>query len=347
MKIYKLFLIIFTLLILNSTSAGRHGQKKNAVDDGARTNFSRVLRQHNREPSNYVQKSRHALASALLENIAPNTPKSMALCGIKLSQLISPEHPKKMIKLSPRSEKRMHRNYRAKQYRWSRGQKRKKAAQKNIPSGKLKVFLEGERETFTSIENYVWAHENPHMQQNLLMTPLGYKGVIRHALEHINIGADRHFKRILVLQTEGKITRLLCPHVDWSEDDLKLMEKGHAPIGLDGKPMELHHVAQSDHILSIITYTTHKSLYGGLHHKKGGKKSVLPYERPQQPSIDRAEFNVHRAAIWRAFAAVMRDDAEDLMAKRLSFGGGSNPGDLLAEKDAFDAFMMRESCIPS
>lgn len=68
------------------------------------------------------------------------------------------------------------------------------------------------------------------------------------------------------------------------------MQEDLAPIGVDGKSVNLHHVDQTnDGTVMEITATEHQQNYSTLHSNTG-----------QEPSqIDRNEFNKWRKQYWR------------------------------------------------
>lgn len=68
------------------------------------------------------------------------------------------------------------------------------------------------------------------------------------------------------------------------------MKEGLAPIGYDGKPVNLHHMDQTDACdIAEVADSYHKSNYSTLHTNTG-----------QSPSkINRKEFNNWRKSYWR------------------------------------------------
>lgn len=86
------------------------------------------------------------------------------------------------------------------------------------------------------------------------------------------------------------------------EDNLKRMEEGKAPIGEDGKPMNLHHADQTeDGPLVELPATYHQKHYSELHRNMG-----------QEPSqIDRGQFNNSRKRYWKCRAKVYREENRD------------------------------------
>lgn len=68
------------------------------------------------------------------------------------------------------------------------------------------------------------------------------------------------------------------------------MEKGLAPVGPDGKPVNLHHVDQTmDGPIKEMTTTNHQQNYATLHTNTGGSPS----------NIDRAAFDKWRITYWK------------------------------------------------
>ena len=72
--------------------------------------------------------------------------------------------------------------------------------------------------------------------------------------------------------------------------NVQRMERGLAPIGRDGKPVNIHHVNQTNTgPVREITATQHQQNYRNLHQNTG-----------QSPSqINRPEFNRWRQDYWR------------------------------------------------
>ncbi|MDR2022011.1 MAG: HNH/ENDO VII family nuclease [Hungatella sp.] len=68
------------------------------------------------------------------------------------------------------------------------------------------------------------------------------------------------------------------------------MQQGLAPIGIDSKPVNIHHIDQTDTgPVMEITATEHQQNYGQLHSNIG-----------QQPSqINRNAFNRWRKTYWK------------------------------------------------
>ncbi len=107
----------------------------------------------------------------------------------------------------------------------------------------------------------------------------------------VDTGKIKNFKGIDVQQNNS----LFDPNfVDKrGRTNIDRMEKGLAPIGVDGKSVNLHHVDQTmDGGVMEITDTQHKQKYSTLHQNTG-----------QQPSqIDRPEFNKWRGEYWKSRA---------------------------------------------
>ena len=89
----------------------------------------------------------------------------------------------------------------------------------------------------------------------------------------------------------------VVPSFDWSDTNIQRMLDGKAPVGADGKPMELHHRGQSPHILDEYTHTLHKSQHQSLHDndisrhdaRPGGRSSPDPFpDQRERYWIERA-----------------------------------------------------------
>lgn len=71
--------------------------------------------------------------------------------------------------------------------------------------------------------------------------------------------------------------------------NLELMQVGRAPLGPDGKPVNLHHLTQSQSgAIAEVTQTLHSNNHGVLH---------MPNTVPS--GINRTEFNAWRRNYWR------------------------------------------------
>lgn len=84
-----------------------------------------------------------------------------------------------------------------------------------------------------------------------------------------------------------------------TSENLVLMEKGNAPVGYDGKPVELHHMIQSENggIIEI----------SGSRHRTDHK--VLHINTAEIPSgINRSGFDVLRTAYWKRRAEILKKD---------------------------------------
>ncbi len=70
--------------------------------------------------------------------------------------------------------------------------------------------------------------------------------------------------------------------------NIERMKQGLAPIGYDGKPVELHHLKQEeDSIIVEMLSSEHKKFYKELHRYK------------QNSEINRMEFNKWRVNYWK------------------------------------------------
>jgi hypothetical protein len=79
--------------------------------------------------------------------------------------------------------------------------------------------------------------------------------------------------------------------------NLQRMEKGLAPLGPDGKPMELHHMLQgADDALAEMTHSFHKSNSKTIHINSSSTPS----------GIDRNMFNNIRKKYWKTRAGDFR-----------------------------------------
>jgi hypothetical protein len=96
----------------------------------------------------------------------------------------------------------------------------------------------------------------------------------------INSGTQIGYKRKRIIQ------RNIFKH---SKHNLERMKKGKAPIGIDKKPVELHHLKQQDNglIIEVLSKNEHKKEYSILHRYKS------------KSEINRDNFNTFRQSYWR------------------------------------------------
>lgn len=79
----------------------------------------------------------------------------------------------------------------------------------------------------------------------------------------------------------------------FGKTNLERMEKGKAPLGQNGKPIELHHVGQKmDSPLAELTKSEHMS---------NGNDTVL-HNKQKESEINRTEFKDERAEHWKTRA---------------------------------------------
>lgn len=75
--------------------------------------------------------------------------------------------------------------------------------------------------------------------------------------------------------------------------NLERMASGRAPIGNDGRPINLHHMTQTqDGAIAEVTQSFHQQNFGTIHINTGGLPS----------GINRGEFDAWRADYWRSRA---------------------------------------------
>ena len=143
-------------------------------------------------------------------------------------------------------------------------------------------------------------------------TPLNASTVLKAALRLIKVGPDAHFKNCYHFSPdendeEGQI--VLQAYIDPSKKDnngrtnIERMEKGSAPLGPEGKSMNLHHLFQENGFLAELTSTTHQQFHGFLHYRV----------RPGSSHIDRRAFNRIRSRYWKKRASVL---AQEKQSKR-------------------------------
>lgn len=77
------------------------------------------------------------------------------------------------------------------------------------------------------------------------------------------------------------------------DTNMERMRKGKAPLGEDGRPIELHHIGQKqDSALAELTRAEHR---------EGGNDGVL-HDKYKETEIDRVDFDKERQAHWKARA---------------------------------------------
>ncbi|MFI8948899.1 HNH/ENDO VII family nuclease [Streptomyces sp. NPDC053750] len=87
----------------------------------------------------------------------------------------------------------------------------------------------------------------------------------------------------------------VSPADKYGRSNLKRMKQGLAPMGPDGKPMNLHHMLQTqDGPIAEVTHSMHFGNYNQLHWKAGTK---IP------SGIDRDAFNAWKSQYWKDRAA--------------------------------------------
>jgi hypothetical protein len=73
------------------------------------------------------------------------------------------------------------------------------------------------------------------------------------------------------------------------ETNVQRMKRGVAPIGPDGKSVNLHHVDQKNKVIQELSATYHQQNYATLHINRGQSKSL----------INRAIFKIWKGAYWK------------------------------------------------
>lgn len=83
------------------------------------------------------------------------------------------------------------------------------------------------------------------------------------------------------------------------KDNLKRMEKGRAPIGYDGDPIELHHLIQSESG-SVV------EISGSMHRENHKTLHINTSDIPS--GINRSSFQMLRSAYWKRRAQTLRKE---------------------------------------
>jgi filamentous hemagglutinin len=87
----------------------------------------------------------------------------------------------------------------------------------------------------------------------------------------------------------------VSPADKYGRTNLKRMQQGLAPMGPDNKPLNLHHMLQTqDGPIAEVTHSMHFGNYNQLHWKAGTK---IP------SGIDRDAFNAWKSQYWKDRAA--------------------------------------------
>ena len=132
------------------------------------------------------------------------------------------------------------------------------------------------------------------------ITPLNSRTVLHAALQKISVGEKMHFQKIAFFgssedkENPGEDSVILQIEIDPTMKDSKgqtnivRMLAGKAPIGFDGRRINLHHVTQTqDSPLMELHGSTHSHRGRDLHYRK------LP------SLIDRHAFSLFRDHYWR------------------------------------------------
>lgn len=94
-----------------------------------------------------------------------------------------------------------------------------------------------------------------------------------------------------ITEFEGKKVYIKDGFFSFSLDNQEEMKKGNAPIGADGRSVELHHTTQRDDSPIVeILYTVHKGYYSTLHDTA---------QNEYGSDIDRAAFTAWKKRYWK------------------------------------------------
>lgn len=115
-------------------------------------------------------------------------------------------------------------------------------------------------------------------------------------------GVNKEFLQEYVVM-DGKIyynNLSLFNHGSDSEgvENRNRMKQGNAPLGKDGKPLNLHHLDQTeDGPLVALEETWHQEHYSEIHWNTGGQPS----------EIDRSKFDKERKSYWKYISKLIED----------------------------------------
>jgi hypothetical protein len=116
-------------------------------------------------------------------------------------------------------------------------------------------------------------------------------GYIRN-LSELNIYKGRELQEGVINDKSCLLNKEIDPSIidENNKSNLSRMKDGLAPIGSDGKLMDLHHIGQKpDSPLGELTKTDHQENSGVLHTR-------------DESQIDRSKFDIEKANHWKARA---------------------------------------------
>lgn len=164
--------------------------------------------------------------------------------------------------------------------------------------------IKSERNALRKFAGYMAERLPTEANKKLQRTPLNAHTVLAAAAKSIKVGSNEHFSSYMFFTPKGSgIEQLIlqCSSIDTGKKDLRgrtnidRMERGHAPLGSDSEPMELHHICQTNGLLAELSNATHKRWYNVLH-----------YNTKKTSSINRKEFNTFRREYWKVRAASLK-----------------------------------------
>lgn len=111
-------------------------------------------------------------------------------------------------------------------------------------------------------------------------------------LDMLKSGKKTTFNNHVVYQKDSQFSP--CYKLPTGEINFQRMQKGLAPIGSDGYPINLHHMKQQKNGLLVeITHSDHKKNHAPLH------------RYTKESEVDREAFNALRQLYWKQRIAVL------------------------------------------
>ena len=184
-----------------------------------------------------------------------------------------------------------------------------------VPAPALSV-LQREQLAFAPLIAYIAERKDLVLQRTTDQTPLDRLSVLAQLRRSLLIGGG-YFSRVIAWEGRGGNHYVIQADalIDLERLDghgkrnLARMLTGKAPIGPDGRRVQLHHAVQSDaYEIVEVSHTLHIS---GVHFKRPAASNPVVYDDPLAArkldhSVDRGSFASFRAAYWRERAHALQ-----------------------------------------
>lgn len=162
---------------------------------------------------------------------------------------------------------------------------------------------------------YIYMKDHIDHAEDEGWTPLNPTTVLKAAIHKILVGEGLFYEKLSFFtapyQENSQAVLQVVINLDLKDDkgrtNRERMKLGKSPLGPDGKPMNLHHVAQRDGFLIELTKTTHNRWHRYLHHDL----------TPGASHINRSDFNKMRGDYWKwRIQQIENEEAEDVQIRR-------------------------------